>query len=77
MKKGYMTMLIFVLAFIVALVACSGNGHSSEGSGCGACSLGCAACTACTACTVAGCALSCANGLLGTTQSSYDMSSYH
>ena len=47
MKKGYMTMLIFVLAFIVALVACSGNGHSSEGSGCGACSLGCAACTAC------------------------------
>ena len=74
MKKGLMTTLIFVLVLIVALVACSGNIRSSKGSGCSACGLGCAACTAC---AVTGCALSCANGLLDTNQSFYDVSIDH
>lgn len=74
MKKGLMGALIFVLVLIVALVACSGNLRSSKGSGCNACGLGCAACTAC---AVTGCALSCADGLLDTSQSFYDVSIDH
>lgn len=68
MKRGLFALLLISLALIVAFVACSGKGYTSERSGCSACSLGCVACTACTACA----AFSCARGLLGNTQNVTD-----
>lgn len=64
-RNGFLAVLTFCIALIVAMVACSGRGQTSERSGCGGCGLGCAACTACVA---AGCALSCARGLFDITQ---------
>ena len=74
MKKGFLTLLIVVLALITIFVACSGDAHASNRSGCGGCGLGCAACTACVA---AGCALSCARGLFDTAQTGYTGIDYH
>ena len=74
MRKGFMALLIITLALITLFVACSGNTGTSTRSGCGGCGLGCAACTACVA---AGCALSCARGLLGTAQDTFQSFDYN
>ena len=76
MKRGFLALLIVVLALITALVACGGRYPSERSgcSGCGGCGLGCAACTACVA---AGCALSCARGLFDTAQTGYTGIDYH
>ena len=73
MKRGFLALLIVVLALITALVACGGRYPSERSgcSGCGSCALGCAACVA------ADCALSCARGLFDTAQTGYTGIDYH